>query len=76
MGWPHAGWGMVKLTPPQQALFVRVDPAASVPVQGGWRLRGSTNIELGAAKKRGVQQARTIAWQNVAPKRLNERKTK
>ena len=36
LGYPRSGWGMVKLTPEQQELFVRTRPAAFAPVKGGW----------------------------------------
>jgi hypothetical protein len=34
--WPDEGWGMVKLTPDQQAAFVQAEPAVYMPVKGGW----------------------------------------
>src|SRR5436309_5904551 len=41
LGYPRSGWGMVKLTPEQQELFVRTEPAVFAPVKGGmgsrWR---------------------------------------
>src|SRR2546426_101498 len=33
--YPRSGWAMVKLTPEQQELFVRTQPAAFAPVKGG-----------------------------------------
>ena len=41
LGYPDAKWGMVKLTPDEQASFVRSDPAAFMPVKGAWGRRGA-----------------------------------
>jgi len=71
LGYPRSGWGMVGLTPEQQELFVRAQPAAFAPVKGGWGLAGATNVRLRAAKKAAVREALTIAWRNRAPKRLH-----
>src|SRR3989454_6777840 len=48
LGYPRSGWGMVKLTPEQQELFVRAQPAAFAPVKGGWGRGGATNVRLRA----------------------------
>ena len=37
LGYPRSGWGMVKLTPEQQELFVRAQPAA-------WRNRAPKRL--------------------------------
>ncbi|HTE04087.1 MAG TPA: MmcQ/YjbR family DNA-binding protein [bacterium] len=70
LGYPRSGWGMVKLTPEQQELFVRAQPRAFAPVKGTWGRAGATNVRLHAAKKAAVREALTIAWHNRAPKRL------
>jgi len=70
LGYPGAGWGMVGLTPEQQELFVRAEPAAFAPAKGGWGRAGSTNVRLQKAKKAAVLEALTTAWRNRAPKRL------
>jgi len=71
LGYPRSGWGMVSLTPEQQELFVRAQPATFAPVQGGWGRSGATNVRLRAAKKAAVREALSIAWRNRAPKRLS-----
>lgn len=71
LGYPRSGWGMVSLTPEQQELFVRAQPAAFAPVKGGWGRSGATNVRLRAAKKAAVREALSIAWRNRAPKRLS-----
>ncbi len=70
LGHPRSGWGMVKLTPEQQELFVRAQPAAFAPVRGAWGRAGATHVRLKAAKKGAVREALIVAWRNRAPKRL------
>jgi len=70
LGYPDEGWGVLKLTPEQQRLFVQAEPDVFVPVPGGWGLRGSTNVNLGAATEEILRDALIAAWRNVAPKRL------
>ena len=62
--------GVLKFTLEQQELFVRVDPAAFAPVAGGWGRKGWTQLQLVAAKSGIVRDALTLAWRNVAPKKL------
>src|SRR5438132_9379666 len=69
---PDETWGMVKLTPDQQALFVRREPDAFRPFPGAWGRRGCTKVCLAAAEELTVRQALTAAWRNTAPKRLAE----
>lgn len=70
LGSPNSEWAMVKLTPDEQALFVRTEPTVFQPVKGGWGRRGYTNVRLATAEEPGVRQALTAAWRNTAPKRL------
>ena len=67
---PRGAWGMVKLTPQQQAVFVAAQPAIFQPVKGGWGKRGCTNVCLEAATPDAVRPALVVAWRNTAPKRL------
>ena len=59
-----------KLTPEQQELFVRGQPAVFAPVKSGWGRGGATNVRLPAARKGAVRKALITAWRNRAPKRL------
>src|SRR5579862_8613459 len=59
---PNEAWGMAKLTPKQQALFVRTEPDVFQPVNGAWGLRGCTHIRLEAATEPAVRQALVAAW--------------
>ena len=67
---PNEDWGMVKLTPEQQALFVRTEPEVFQPINGAWGRRGCTYVRLEAATEPAVRQALVAAWRNTAPKRL------
>jgi hypothetical protein len=72
LGYPDDNWGMVKLTPEQQAVLVEAEPKIFRPVPGGWGKRGSTNLWLASATPATLQSALTLAWRNVAPKALLE----
>ncbi|HVK15279.1 MAG TPA: MmcQ/YjbR family DNA-binding protein [Gemmataceae bacterium] len=67
---PDEDWGMVKLTPDLQAVFVKTDAAAFRPSPGAWGRRGYTQITLAAATEPAVRQALIAAWRNTAPKRI------
>jgi hypothetical protein len=67
---PDEDWGMVKLTPDQQASFVGAEADVFHPASGAWGLRGATIVRLDDAKESTVRQALTAAWRNTAPKRL------
>jgi hypothetical protein len=69
---PDETWGMAKLTPEQQTMFVRTEPKVFQPVKGAWGRRGSTYVCLEAATEPSVRQALIAAWRNTAPKRLAE----
>jgi hypothetical protein len=67
---PDEIWGMVKLTPDQQATFIRTEPHVFHPASGAWGRRGATIVRLGDADELTVRQALAAAWRNTAPKRL------
>jgi len=70
LDYPADGWGVVKLTPEQQDVFVDDDAAAFVPVKGAWGRRGATQVHLRTASTASVRKAITAAWRNTAPRRL------
>jgi hypothetical protein len=72
LGYPDDGWGMVKLTPEQQATLVETEPEIFRPIPGGWGKYGSTNVRLAKADSATLKSALTLAWRNVAPKSLAE----
>ena len=68
LGYPDGDWGMVKLTPEQQAVLVEAEPGIFRPVPGGWGKQGNTNVRLTSADAKTLKSALTLAWGNVAPK--------
>src|ERR1700733_6840487 len=66
---PNEEFGMVKLTPEQQTLFIDKDPTAFEPIKGGWGLKGATKVCLENATEPNVLQALTAAWQNLLTKK-------
>lgn len=59
-------FGMVKLTPEQQAQFVRDHPAAFAPENGAWGRQGYTRVTLAAVDEETLGEALTLARQNTA----------
>lgn len=70
LGYPEAGWGMVKLDAAQQTRLVAREPEVFVPAAGAWGRAGATTVRLRAADKATVRKALTAAWCRTAPKTL------
>lgn len=70
LGYPENGYGMVKLLPKEQVVFIEAEPDAFGPAKGSWGLRGATTVHLRAANKTSLRRALAAAWRNTAPKRL------
>lgn len=66
---PGGERGMVKLTPEQQAVLTRTEPAFE-PAAGAWGRNGSTMVRFAEADEVTVRQALAAAWKNTAPKSL------
>jgi YjbR len=58
-------WGMVKLTPEQQARFVRDAPKVFVPESGAWGRAGCTAVRLDTVDEETLGEALTLAFQNA-----------
>ena len=69
-------FGMVKLTPDQQAQFLREHPDAFTPESGAWGLAGCTKVRLAAVEEETLGEALTLAWQNTATTRASARPTR
>jgi hypothetical protein len=69
LGNPDAAWGVLGLTPDQQALLIETTPDVFAPVPGGWGARGWTRVRLAAADAATLKAALTLAWRNRAPKK-------
>lgn len=67
---PDAAHGMVKLTPEQQEMFMRVAPEVFTPAKGAWGRAGSTLVVLRRAKVATLRDAMVSAWRSRAPRRL------
>jgi hypothetical protein len=67
---PGEDWGMVKLTPEEQASFVGMEPEVFQAFKGAWGRRGCTKVCLAAAEELTVRQSLVAAWRNTAPKKL------
>ena len=70
LGYPDAKFGMIKLMPEQQALFIESHPKVFSPSKGKWGLGGSTLVALKLARPRAVRQAMVMGWRLVAPSSL------
>jgi hypothetical protein len=66
LGAPGPGFGMVKLTPDQQAMLIDVAPKVFKPSAGAWGLRGYTSVHLPDADADAIKHALTLAWQGFA----------
>jgi hypothetical protein len=63
---PDTKWGMVKLSPDQQAEFVRANAETFVPAKGAWGRSGCTMVRFATADRETVGEAMTLAWQGSA----------
>ncbi len=59
---------MVKLTPDQQAEFIRDQPAAFKPENGAWGRQGCTAVLLAKVDEDTLGEALTLAWRNTSEK--------
>ena len=71
LGYPDKSWGMVKLTPEQQAELMSDEPNVFFPAAGAWGRKGSTTVHLKWANKATVHRALEAAWRNTVPKTLS-----
>lgn len=72
LGAPSEEWGMVKLTPEQQAAFMARGPKVFHPCPGAWGRQGYTNVLLAPASVTTLRPALAAAAENMtrpAPKR-------
>ena len=67
---PDDDWGMLKLTPDEQAMYIRIERGVFEPFNGAWGRRGATKVILADAKESSVRSGLIAAWRNSAPKRL------
>jgi len=73
LGYPNKERAMLKVTPVEQEMLVRVEPVVFSPVAGAWGRQGSTSVNLKAAKTTTIRRALAAAWQLAAPEGLSQR---
>lgn len=66
------GRAVLKLEPDQQSLLMEANPGLFEPVPGSWGMKGWTVLKLDCAEADIARHAMTLAWRNVAPKRLRQ----
>ena len=66
---PDLDWGMAKLTPEQQQVYLRTEQTSFKPAAGAWGTGGATIITLAHADETAVRQALSAAWNNLALKK-------
>jgi hypothetical protein len=64
------GFGVLLLSPEEQAGMVEDAPEVFSPVPGGWGRKGSTRVCLAAVAPDVLAAALRTAWRKRAPKRL------
>ena len=65
---PKEGYGMVKLSPIDQAHYVDPETEAFMPAAGAWGRQGCTLVQLRLVSKDAIKTALEKAWRNTAPK--------
>jgi hypothetical protein len=70
LDFPSKGWGMVVLTPAEQARVVKAYPGVFVPAAGAWGRRGATHAKLRGAQVAILRRLLLIAWRKRAPSYL------
>jgi len=67
------GYGVLLLTPEQQADMVNDAPEIFSPVPGGWGRQGATRVCLAKVPRDILEAALCAAWRKRAPKWLQHR---
>jgi hypothetical protein len=66
----HQGYGVLLLTPDQQAGMISDAPDIFSPVPGGWGEKGATRVSLKKVPADILEDALRVAWKRKAPKHL------
>lgn len=64
------GRGCVKLTREQQEMLMDAEPGLFEPAAGYWGRQGWTYVRLDGADAATIASALSMAWRNVAPRKL------
>jgi hypothetical protein len=73
LGYPDAGWGMVRLSPEEQHNYLTSAPEVFSLASGAWGRQGATMVRLKAAKKTLLKKAIESAWEVAAAKAKTKR---
>lgn len=63
---PDGTWGMVRLSPADQATLVREQPAVFAPASGAWGRSGATIAQLAVLPVAAARAALQLAWNQAA----------
>jgi hypothetical protein len=69
-------FGMVKLSPEEQAMFMRSHPSMFEPESGAWGLQGCTRVHIDSVDEDVLGEAMTLAWRSVVSKTARVRAPK
>ena len=69
---PDLDWGMAKLTPEQQQVYLRNEQTSFKPAAGAWGAGGATIITLVHADENTVREALNAARQNILSKKKKD----
>jgi hypothetical protein len=64
LGWPEAGWAVVKLTPAEQARLMKACEGLS-PEPGGRGKRGVTRVRLASVDDERLKPVLEAAWRQA-----------
>jgi len=62
LGLEKEGYGVLSLTPEEQAGMVTDEPEIFSPVPGGWGKKGSTRVRLAKVTPEILEAALRVAW--------------
>jgi hypothetical protein len=66
-------FGMVALSPEDQAMFIRSRPSAFEPESGAWGLQGCTRVHIDSVDEDALGEAMTLAWRRAVAKPATKR---
>ena len=70
LAYASEGYGVLLLTPEQQAGMIEDAPEIFSPVAGGWGRKGATRVHLAKVPADILEAALRTAWRRKAPERL------
>ena len=74
--WIKDNRAMLKLPLNEQSIFCSYNKSVFFPVPGGWGKKGATFVDLKTVRKDMFKDALTVAYCNVAPKKLADKFSK